>query len=467
MHRPLVALILAALLACGADDAPPRPPGAPAALVANTGDRAFSVGWTAPPSDGGAAIRDYLVTVTPALPGGGATAGRTALLGDATNGTAYTVTVAARNAAGTGPARTIEVTPRPFPAGGEPLLTVAGDDSPSGIYDPSVAVSSGRAWLAYSSVHYHVNGQGHRVQDVGIRLARSDDGGATWTYVRTVAAPGPATLADPGGGACGAPSCEGRWAYETSWLVEDPAAPSAERFRLYAHQYFLYPPHATVAGQSATKYHLGAIVVWTAASPEGLGAQPPRTALRWNLTPAAFTGGVNVNGLGSALASCLVVAEGSAAVRAAQMDLVLTCIEPGADPLPQKIVLLRSADHGRRFSYVATLLEAGDAAWLGASHFTAPALLAGPDPAPVLVVTPSYAGVYAGCAVIPFEDVEAGTLRRAGGAPAFIRFDPTPADTMGGACAAARLAGLGLLRSQASGLDGWPPVFRVVRGAGL
>ena len=464
MHRPFAALVLAALLTCGA---PPRPPGAPAALVANAGDRAFSVGWSAPRSDGGAAVRDYHVTVTPALPGGGATTGRTALLRDATNGTTYTVSVAARNAAGTGPARTIEVTPRAYAADAERLLTIADDDSPSGIYDPSVVVSSAGAWLAYSSVHYHVDAQGHRVQDVGIRLARSADDGATWTHVRTVAAPGPATLADPDGGTCGAPACEGRWAYETSWLVEDPAAPSAERFQLYAHQYFLYPPHATVAGQSATKYHLGAIVVWTAASPDGLGARPPRTALRWNLTPAAFTGGVNVNGLATALASCLAVAEGSASVRGGQMDLVLACTEPGAEPLPQKVVLLRSADHGRRFSYVATLLGAGDAAGLGASHYTAPALLAGPDPAPVLVVTPSFGGLYGGCAVIPFEDADAGTLRRVGGAPALIRFDPAAASTLGGACAAARLPALGLLRSQVSGVGGWPLVFRIVRGAPL
>ncbi len=299
MHRSIATLISAALLACGGDASPPRPPGAPAALVANTGSEAFSVGWSAPRSDGGAAIGEYLVTVTPPLPGGGATAGRTARFGEATNGTTYTVSVAARNAAGTGPARTVEVTPRAYPAGGEPLLEVVGDVSPSGIYDPSVVVSGARAWLAYSSVDYHVNGQGHRVQDVGIRIARSDDGGATWTYVRTVAAPGAAELADPGGQVCGEPVCEGRWAYETSWLVEDPAAPSAERFRLYAHQYFLYPPHASAAGHSATKYHLGAIVVWTAAAPDQLGGTP-RTALRWNLTPAAFTGGVNVNGLGSA-----------------------------------------------------------------------------------------------------------------------------------------------------------------------
>ncbi len=85
----------------------------------------------------------------------------------------------------------------------------------------------------------------------------------------------------------------------------------------------------------------------------------------------------------------------------------------------------------------------------------------------MLVVTPSYGGAYGGCAVIPFEDADAGTIRRIDGLPAFIRWDRMAENTMGGACAAARLPGLGLLRSQVSGATGWPPVFGIVRGAGL
>jgi hypothetical protein len=469
----IVALALA--LACGASSAGPRPPGPPATLVADTGAGAFAMGWDPPSDPGSSAVDDYLVTVSPELAGSGATAGRAALLGGAANGTTYTVTVVARSAAGAGAPRTVQVTPRAYSAAAERALVVSGDDSPSGIYDPSVLVSGAHAWLAYSSVDYHLDAQDHRVQDVGIRLARSDDAGATWTFVRTVAAPSAdVSVADPlpGHPVCGAATCTGHWVHETAWLVEDPTAPAAERFLLLAHQYFLYPPDATVDGKSATQYHLGAIVAWTAASPGELGAAPARTVLRWDLTPAVhFTGGQNVNAL-PGLEGCLAVAEGSATARGGGLDLALTCPYGSGSPTPQKVVLLRSTDHARTFSLVATLLEPSDASELpGASFFTAPALLAAADAAPVLVVTPSFGGVYGGCAVIPFADPATGTLRRKeNGKPAVIRLDPTAAGTMGGACAVARaLPAVGLLRTEASRLApaDWPPVFRILRGGGL
>lgn len=418
---------------------------------------------------------DYLVTVTPDLAGSGATTARKALFRGATNGTTYTVGVVARNSAGAGPPRTVQVRPGVYSAAGEAALVIAGDDSPSGIYDPSVLVAGGQAWLAYSSVDYHLDGLGHRVQDVSIRLARSDDAGATWSYVRTVAAPSAdVTVVDPDAAhpVCGAATCTGHWVYETAWLIEDATAPAAERFLLLAHQYFLYPPDATIPGKSATQYHLGAIVGWTGASPDQLGTVPARTVLRWNLTPAAhFAGGQNVNDL-PGLADCLAVAEGSATLRDGGVDMVVTCPYVAGSTLPQRIVLLRSTDHARTFSYVATVLDAPDASeFPGASFFTAPALLAAPDPAPALMVTPVFAGFYGGCAVIPFEDAAAGTLyRKENGKPAVIRFDPTAAQTMGGACAVARaLPGVGLLRAEASRLApaDWPPVFRILRAGAL
>ena len=83
-------------------------PGAPTAVSAVAGDASAQVSWTAPASDGGSAITDY--EITPYI---GATAQSSVLVGSAatsrnvtglTNGTAYTFTVAAINAIGTGPA---------------------------------------------------------------------------------------------------------------------------------------------------------------------------------------------------------------------------------------------------------------------------------------------------------------------------------------------------------------------------
>ena len=74
VHAPghLTCLVLATL-ACGGGSSGARLPGPPAALVADTGDGAFSVGWDPPADSGGAPIVDYLVTVSPDLAGSGPT----------------------------------------------------------------------------------------------------------------------------------------------------------------------------------------------------------------------------------------------------------------------------------------------------------------------------------------------------------------------------------------------------------
>jgi hypothetical protein len=461
----LALLACAAAAACGGGSTAASKPGAPTSLVASAGDRAIALGWKAPA--GGGAVQAYEVSVAPPAGGAVTVAATTALVRGAANGTRYTLSVSARNGAGAGPASAVEATPRAYDAGGEAQLTVAGDSSPSGIFDPSVVFDGATAWMSYSSVDYHLDGQGHRVLDVGLRLARSDDAGASWTYVREVAARGTtAVVADAAGTVCGAATCTGRWNYETSWLVDDPTDASASRYKLYTHQYFLYPPAA-----ASTFYTLGAIVVWTAATPAGLGDALPRTVLRWGLTPASLAGGVNVNGLSPDLAGCLVVTEGAATARPGALDLVLACPYGSGDPLPQKVVLLRSADHGATVRYVSTLLDAPDAAPLGASFYTAPSLLPGPDPAPLLLVTPSVSAIYAGCVVFPFDDLEAGALVRDAGPPVPILGVPLSvgAGMYGGACALDRgLTGPGILRSEVDLSVTWPPTFRILRtGRGL
>jgi hypothetical protein len=442
---------------CGGGSSGTARPGAPTALVATAGAGAIALGW-APPSTGGAP-QSYQVQVSPSA-GAMTVTGTTALVRGAANGTRYTLSVSARNGAGAGPASAAEATPRAYDAGGEAPLAVAGDASPSGIFDPSVVVDGATAWMAYSSVDYHLDGQGHRVLDVGLRLARSDDAGASWTCVREVAAPGAAAeLSDPGQTVCGAPTCTGRWNHETSWLVHDPTDAPGARWKLYSHRYFLYPPAAR-----STFYHLGAIVAWTAATPAALGDAAPRTVLRWDLTPAAFTGGVNVGDLDPALAGCILVTEGAATARPGALDLVMACPYGSGDPVPQKVVLLRSADHGVTFRYVSTLLDAPDAALLGASFYTAPALLPGPGPAPLLLATPSVSVVYAGCVAFPFADLEAGTLARDAGQPTAILGVPVGEGMYGGACAFDRgLSGSGLLRSEVDLSVPWPPTFRILR----
>src|SRR6185312_9953702 len=87
-------------------------PGAPTLNTATPGNTQVSLSWSAPASDGGNAITAYTAT---ASPGGAkcATAGATSCtVNGLTNGVAYSFTVTATNAAGTGaPSNALSATP--------------------------------------------------------------------------------------------------------------------------------------------------------------------------------------------------------------------------------------------------------------------------------------------------------------------------------------------------------------------
>ncbi len=89
-------------------------PGAPTALTADPANGGgVTIGWAAPANDGGSPITGYTVTSSPA---GGtcAVSGNSATCTGLTPGTNYTFSVVATNAAGNGPAATVqEVAPTP------------------------------------------------------------------------------------------------------------------------------------------------------------------------------------------------------------------------------------------------------------------------------------------------------------------------------------------------------------------
>lgn len=88
----------------GASATPFTTPGAPTNLTATPGNAQVDLSWTAP-STGGSPITGYTVTNVPT--GGSCTvAGTTATCTGLTNGTTYTFTVVASNAAGDGPGAT-------------------------------------------------------------------------------------------------------------------------------------------------------------------------------------------------------------------------------------------------------------------------------------------------------------------------------------------------------------------------
>ena len=405
-------------------------------LAGNAGDGAVSLGWEAPAT--GSQPLSYTIAIEPNTVSATITrSGMHALIQGLRNDTTYTFAVTAKNKVGASSASTILLKPTAIDPNAFSTLTRDTTDanSPSGIFDASLLNTSNTLWMAYSSVDYYQL-SGHRVQDVSTSLAYSNDSGASFTYLKTIGAATGATITPTTLNPCGNTVCNGRWVYEVPFLVDDSSDPDAtRRFKLFAMKYFLYP-----TANPSTFYALGAIVMWTAPSPESSWSNES-VVLSWDSTPQELSPKNNIRNIDSALAECTVLSEGSATLYGDALDFVFAC--PNRTDL-QKIVLLRSTDHAKTFKYVATPLEAADAAAFGALYFSAPALLPSESSAPVLIATPvinraingvaTNLSAYSGCIVFPFADEESGSLFRASSAPISILQIPYTTNHLNGAC---------------------------------
>jgi hypothetical protein len=454
----LITIIFSAIFfsACGGDShgAYNSPddvaPTAPTNIAGNAGDGAVSLGWDAPAT--GTQPLSYDITIEPAADNATIIkSGTHALIQDLSNDTTYTFSVTAKNDAGESSAITLLLKPTAVETNISNLTPLTPDtndsNSPSGtIFDPSLMNVGSRLWMAYSSVNYHQPSI-HLIQDVSVSLAYSDNGGTDFTYLETV---GVATNASLSPGAplnpCGNVTCPGRWVYEVPFLVDDKTDPdSSKRYKLFAHKYFLYPP--ATAPLIPTIYTLGAIVMWTAASPESTTWSSEKSVLSWTLTPPELATTNQINTLDAALNDCLVLSEGAATTYQGNLDFVFACSYPNASNTgtTQKIVLLRSSDHASTFEYIGTPLEAADAAAFGALYFSAPALIPTESSAPILIATPvinravtgfpTNPDAYSGCIAFPFADEETGALFRRNGVPLSILQIQYTTNHMNGACA--------------------------------
>jgi hypothetical protein len=125
-------------------------PGAPTAVSATASNTQATVSFTAPASNGGAVITSYTVTSSGGQTASGAVSPIT--VAGLTNGTAYTFTVTATNAAGTGPASAASNSVTPFTVPGAPTSVAASAGNAQATVSFTAPASNGGAVITSYAV---------------------------------------------------------------------------------------------------------------------------------------------------------------------------------------------------------------------------------------------------------------------------------------------------------------------------
>ncbi len=272
-----------------------------------------------------------------------------------------------------------------------------------GYGDPSLEfdASTGTLWLAYSWLNTQVSAAGPPVIfDLGVRtrLARSDDNGVTFTFVRTVndmqMEPHPET------GVIG-------WStHEVSTLVKEPSG----TWQILWLKYF--NPLGTVTGVDERQEFL----YWrtTAATPDGLGDNSAVWG-KFDGTLASWGAPVDFNAIPE-LANCLIQTEPGLFAFNGETYLATSCLvvdATGRRTDLERLELLRQTQTG--YAYVGTILDGQDAADLGVDAIEQADISVARDGSILLVVTPIILAAdpgHQGCTVFSFDDFASASIAR-------------------------------------------------------
>ncbi len=272
-----------------------------------------------------------------------------------------------------------------------------------GYGDPSLEYDSatGTLWLSYSWLNVEISDVGPPpVFDLGVRthLARSDDNGNTFTFVRAVN--DMAMEAHPDTGVMG-------WSvHEVSTLVKEPAG----GWQVLWYKYF--NPFGTVTGVDERQEYL----YWrtTADAPDQLGdvSEVWATALA---TSPSWGAPINFNNIPE-LADCITLTEPGLFSFNNDVYLASSCLIADASGRRadlERLVLLRQTANG--YSYVGDILDARDATDLGVDVIQQADISVARDGSIILIVTPIILNAdpsHQGCVVYTFDDFAAGSLVR-------------------------------------------------------
>ncbi len=317
-------------------------------------------------------------------------------------------------------------------------LTV-GSVSSKGIFDPALTYDSvsGTLWMSYSAVNDNNTNLFPTQNAVSSRVAFSTNSGSSWSDVGVAVNPTlNVTITYPG-----LPST-GVWQSEVSRLLYDPyAASSSSRWKLLSHHYLLVKDTS-----NDRRFEHGWLAYKAAATPTGLagatevklfGAGLYDTA---NNTVSGTTGSpvggapvIALHTLNAQLNNCLIFTEPGLLSTSSYLYMTSICVEASNF----RVALFRCAQPCAMtsgWSFVATMLQNTEAVSLGYLNFSASELFEY-NGANYLMVSPEGTtgspGIYHGCKIYKFTDINTGTLQ---GAPTAINTVNGTDGSFNGAC---------------------------------
>jgi hypothetical protein len=305
---------------------------------------------------------------------------------------------------------------------GDPFATLGGEPAPfRGYGDPSLEYdpSTDTLWLSYSWLDVLVSDPGPPPQiDFGVRthLARSDDGGASFSFVKSVNET--TALTHPDSGVPG-------WAiHEVSTLVRE----AADAWQMLWLTYF--DPLGEPPPDRSDFYHRRSV----ADLPGSLDSGAPW--IRGYATSPSFGAQYNLSSIPQ-LSDCAVFTEPALFAQDGVTYLATNCvvIQGGVrQDNMERLVLLRQEEDG--YTYVGALLTGADATALGANRIEQADIALSRTGHVLLIATPiksSGTPEHLGCVVFEIADIATAQVQRApaGRAVQLARISGEDDDTIG------------------------------------
>ncbi len=302
-------------------------------------------------------------------------------------------------------------------------VSAAEDPSPNGMFDPSIEYDAkGTGWMVYSGIEFP--------KYIHTNLARSTDGGKTWTFVKRLHTSKDAEVVVHGG-----KKQKGVWRHEVAALLHDPKDTGKE-WKLFWHKYFIKPPFKP----NQRMFNFGWIAYSHAPDPRGPWSEEVPLFGAGSYPMAPFKTKINLNQLHPDLKPFAFYSEPGVVV----VDDVIYIAMEGSTNLKGKgewrrrrTFLLASHDHGKTWKYVGRLTEFKDAERLGYVLLFSSSLARAGDKAYLFQVAAGAKGGkrhtgFDGVVALEFEDISKAKLKRDSDGHLIVHKRLMPSEVQGG-----------------------------------